>query len=213
MSAQQANFFDQVTQYFTEAARFTDLPKGTAGADSRLQQRLSLRLPAAAQHRRHRSDSRLAGRAQPSQDAGQGRHPLQPRRLRRRGDGARRADDLQVRDRRRALRRRQGRHQDRAEELFASTNSSASRGATRRSSPRRASSVPASTCRRRITAPASARWRGLPTPTPRSIPDSSMRSGASPASRSRRAACAAARKRRDAGCISRCAKRATNPTR
>jgi glutamate dehydrogenase (NAD(P)+) len=28
MSAQQANFFDQVTQYFNEAARFTDLPKG-----------------------------------------------------------------------------------------------------------------------------------------------------------------------------------------
>ena len=28
MSAQQANFFDQVTQYFSEAARFTNLPKG-----------------------------------------------------------------------------------------------------------------------------------------------------------------------------------------
>ena len=28
MSAQQANFFDQVTQYFNEAARFTNLPKG-----------------------------------------------------------------------------------------------------------------------------------------------------------------------------------------
>ena len=28
MSAQQANFFDQVTQYFNEAAQFTDYPKG-----------------------------------------------------------------------------------------------------------------------------------------------------------------------------------------
>jgi glutamate dehydrogenase (NAD(P)+) len=28
MTAQQANFFDQVTQYFNEAARFTNLPKG-----------------------------------------------------------------------------------------------------------------------------------------------------------------------------------------
>ena len=28
MSAQQANFFDQVTQYFSEAARFTNLPQG-----------------------------------------------------------------------------------------------------------------------------------------------------------------------------------------
>ena len=28
MSEQQANFFDQVTQYFSEAARFTNLPKG-----------------------------------------------------------------------------------------------------------------------------------------------------------------------------------------
>ena len=71
----------------------------------------------------------------------------------------------------------------------------------RTSSSRRASSVPASTCRRPTTAPASARWRGLPTPTRRSIPDSSMRSAASPASRSPRAACAAARKRRAAACI------------
>ena len=95
------------------------LPGRPARADSRLQQRLSLRLPAAPRRRRDRSDPCMARRAQPPQDAGQGRHPLQPRGLRRGGHGAGRADDLQVRDRRRAVWRREGRHQDRAEGLFA----------------------------------------------------------------------------------------------
>ena len=46
-------------------------------------------------------------------------------------------------------------------------SSNASRAATRTSWSRRTSSALASTCRRRTTAPASARWRGSSTPTRR----------------------------------------------
>ena len=165
-----ATFFDEVNQYFDQAAALHRLSAGPAGPHPVVQQRVSLRLSAAAGQRRDRGHPRLARRAQPSQDAGQGRHPLRAGGLRGRGDGARRAHDLQVRDRRRAVRRRQGRHPHRPEELLASTSSSASPAATRTSWPRRTSSARASTCRRPTTAPASARWRGLPTPTWRSIP-------------------------------------------
>ena len=43
-----ANFFDEVNQYFDQAARFTDYPRRPPRSDSRVQQRLSLRLPASA---------------------------------------------------------------------------------------------------------------------------------------------------------------------
>ena len=117
-----------------------------------------------------RERQRLARRAQPSQAADQGRHPLRAVCRRRRGQGARRADDLQVRDRRRAVRRREGRRADRSEAVHAWRSSSASRGATRTSWSRRTSSAPASTCPRPTTARASARWRGSSTPIRRSIP-------------------------------------------
>ena len=209
----QANFFDQVTQYFNEAAKFTTYPEGLLEQIRVCNSVYRFDFPLRRRRRQDRGHSRLAGPAQPSQDAGQGRHSLQPRRLRRRGDGARRADDLQVRHRRRPVWRRQGRHQDRAQELLRSRSWSASPAVTRTSWRRRTSSAPASTCRRPTTAPASARWRGLPTPTPRSTPDSWTRSAASPASRSRRAACAAARKPPAAACTSRSAKPATNRPR
>ena len=94
-----------------------DVSGGSAGADPLLQQHLPVRLPPSAGRRHHRGDPRLAGRTQPPQAADQGRHPLRPGRPRRGSDGAGRPHDLQVRHRRRALRRRQGRHQDRAQEL------------------------------------------------------------------------------------------------
>ena len=101
-----------------------------------------------------------------------------------RSQGARRADDLQVRARRRAVRRCEGRGANRPVALHRSTSSSALPGGTRTSSTGRSSSARASTCRRRTTAPASARCRGSPTPTASFTPASSRRSRASPASRS-----------------------------
>ena len=61
----------------------------------------------------------VARRAQPSQDADQGRHPVRGVRGRGRGQGARRAHDLQVRHRRRAVRRREGRRAGGSEEVPA----------------------------------------------------------------------------------------------
>ena len=77
--AHQRDFFDQVTRYFDDAASVHHLSRGLLGADSLLQQRLPLRLPAAPRRRTHRGHPRLAGRAQPPQAADQGRHPLRAR--------------------------------------------------------------------------------------------------------------------------------------
>ena len=55
----------------------------------------------------------MADRAQPPPGAGEGRRPLRADRGRGRGHRAGRAHDVQVRDRRRAVRRRQGRREDR----------------------------------------------------------------------------------------------------
>ena len=58
---------------------------------------------------------RLPRPAQPGPRAGQGRHPLPPGRLPRRGQGPRDVDDLEVRGRRHPVRRRQGRRDRRPE--------------------------------------------------------------------------------------------------
>ena len=117
MSAAPESFFDQVTRYFNEAARFTTYPDGLLAQIRCCNSIYRFDFPLRTGRRGHRGDPRLARRAQPSQAADQGRHPLRPRRARRGGHGAGRPHDLQVRHRRRALRRRQGRHQDRAEGL------------------------------------------------------------------------------------------------
>ena len=165
-----ATFFDEVNQYFDQAADLHRLSRRPPQSDPGVQQRVSLRLSASAGQRRHRGHPRLARRTQPSQDAGQGRHPLRARSLRRGGDGARRAHDLQVRHRRRAVRRRQGRHPHRSEELLHRRARAHYAPLHARAGQERSSSARASTFPRRTTAPASARWRGLPTPTWRSIP-------------------------------------------
>ncbi len=97
--------------------RVHQAPAGAAGHHQSLQQRLSLHPPPGEGRRLDRGDRRLAGRAQPPQAAHQGRHPLQPRGERGRGDGLGRPHDLQVRRGGRPLRRRQGRHQDRQPEV------------------------------------------------------------------------------------------------
>ena len=161
-----------------------------------------------------RSRARLARRAQPSQAADQGRHPLQPRGRRGGGEGARGADDLQVRDRRRAVRRRQGRRARSSptrytvEELERIT-----RRYTHELDRKKDSSAPASTCRRPTTAPASARWRGSSTPTaqlhPGELDALALRDRQAG---HRRAASAGAGGHRPRPVSSRCAKRADRPT-
>ena len=59
---------------------------------------------------------RLPRPAQPRPRPGQGRHPLPPGRLARRGQGPRDVDDLEVRGRRHPVRRRQGRRHRRSQE-------------------------------------------------------------------------------------------------
>ncbi len=102
-----------------EGGQAHEVPQGLARPDPRVQQRLSDELSDREGQRGHRGRLRLARGAQPAQAPDQGGHPLRARRQRGRGDGTGRAHDLQVRDRRRAFRRRQGRHQDRPPELLA----------------------------------------------------------------------------------------------
>ena len=59
---------------------------------------------------------RLPRPAQPRPRPGQGRHPLPPGRVARRGQGPRDVDDLEVRGRRHPVRRRQGRRDRRSQE-------------------------------------------------------------------------------------------------
>ena len=185
------SFLDQVNQAFDRAAGFTHHQPTLLANIKALQEPLLHQLPHQARRRHHRGDSRLAGRAQPPQAPQQGRHPLRARGRRRRGEGARRAHDLQVRPGGRAVRRRQGRDPDRPQDLLGRASWSGSPGATCSSWCARTSSARASTCRRPTSAPARARWPGSPTPTPSSARASSTRSAASPASRSARAASAA----------------------
>ena len=102
MPAEQ-NFFDEVNQVLRPGGPLDRLSTRPPGPDSLLQQRLSLRLSAPPDRRHDRGHPGLARRAQPPQDARQGRHPLCAGSLRRRSDGAGRAHDLQVRDRGRAF--------------------------------------------------------------------------------------------------------------
>ena len=102
MSAAQESFFDQVTRYFNEAARFTSYPEGLLEQIRSCNSIYRFDFPLRQADGTIEVDPRLAGRAQPPQAADQGRHPLRARRQRRRGDGAGGADDLQVRHRRRA---------------------------------------------------------------------------------------------------------------
>ena len=92
------------------------LPAGTSGPDQGLQQHLQVPFPGPKGRGRLRGHRGLARRAQPPQAARQGRNPVLARRQRGRGPRARRPHDLQMRDRRRAVRRSEGRHQDRPAE-------------------------------------------------------------------------------------------------
>ena len=96
-------------QEFDEAARILNLepgiwknPHAPQAADHRL-------LSRADGQRRDRGLHRLSRAVQHHARPGQGRHPLSPRRVARRGDGAGRVDDLEVRRRAHSVRRRQGR--------------------------------------------------------------------------------------------------------
>ena len=170
-STQGESFFDQVNRYFNDAARFTTYPDGLLDQIRKLQQRLPLRLPAAP-GRRRRSRSSHGWRVEHSH------HKLPIK------GGIRYAPDvheeevmalaalmtykcaivdvpyggakggIQIDPRSYTVERARAHHPP----------------LHRTSWSRRTSSAPASTCRRPTTAPASARWRGSPTPTPRSIP-------------------------------------------
>ena len=163
-------FLETVNRNFDAAASFLDYPPGPARPDQGLQQRLQVPLPGPTGRRRLRGHRGLARRAQPPQAARQGRHPLLARRERGRGDRARGPHDLQVRDRRRAVRRRQGRHQDRPAEDVRRAARAHHAPLHRRARRRRTSSGPASTCRLPTTARARARCPGSPTRTRSSIP-------------------------------------------
>ena len=114
-------------------------------------------------------------------------------RRRRRGPGAGRADDLQVRPRRRPVRRRQGRHPDRSQDSIRSESWSGSPAATSSSWSGRTSSgpgldVPAPDVGTGIAGDGLDRRYLLPAP----LRARSTRSAASPASRSAPAASGAA---------------------
>ena len=78
MSAAQETFFDQVTRYFNDAARFTTYPEGLLAQIRICNSIYRFDFPLRRAERPHRGHPRLAGRAQPSQAADQGRDPLRP---------------------------------------------------------------------------------------------------------------------------------------
>ena len=107
-----ASFLEQVDRAFDRAARHTGHDQTLLANIKACKNLFYTSFPIKRDDGTHRGDARVAGRAQPPQAADQGRHPLRARRGRGRGAGAGRAHDLQVRDRRRAVRRRQGRDPD-----------------------------------------------------------------------------------------------------
>ena len=83
--------------------RHLENPDAPEAADHRV-------LPGADGQRRDRGVHRLSRPIQHHARPGQGRHPVSPGRVARRGHRARRVDDLEVRRRAHSVRRRQGRH-------------------------------------------------------------------------------------------------------
>ena len=93
-------------------ARHLEDPHASQAADHRL-------VSGPDGQRRDRGLHRLSRAVQHHARTGQGRHPLSPRRLARRSDGARRVDDVEVRRRAHPVRRRQGRRHLRSDEDVA----------------------------------------------------------------------------------------------
>ena len=169
MSAQQANFFDQVTQYFNEAARFTDLPKGLLEQIRVCNSVYRFDFPL----RRNTGDIEVihAWRVEHSQH----KMPIK--------GGIRYSPDVDEEEVM-ALAALMTYKCAIVDVPFGGAKGGIKiepknysldelERITRRYAPssrRRTSSARASTCRRRTTAPASARWRGSSTPTRRSIP-------------------------------------------
>ena len=90
-------------------ARHLEDPHASQAANHRL-------VPGADGQRRDPGLHRLSRAVQHHARARQGRHPLSPRRHARRSDGARGVDDVEVRGRAAAVRRRQGRRHLRSDE-------------------------------------------------------------------------------------------------
>ena len=149
-----ASLLESVNRSFDAAAAFGKYPPGLLEQIKICNSVYRFHFPIRKEGGRLRGHRGVARRAQPPQAPDQGRHPLRARCGRGRGSGARGADDLQVRGRRRAVRRRQGRHPDRSrkrpvEQLERITRRYAARADQEElHRPRR------STCLRRTTAPA-----------------------------------------------------------
>ena len=107
------SLWEQVCQQFDRAAACTGHPAGILAQIRACNHVYRMAFPIKRDDGSVAGDQRVARRAQPPQAADQGRHPLQPDGQRGRGHGPGRAHDLQVRGRRRPVRRGQGRRPDR----------------------------------------------------------------------------------------------------
>ena len=143
----EENPFEAMMSRFDRAAELLDLEPGLYKVLRHPEKQIIVVGARDDGQRRDRGVHRLPRAVQHVARTGQGRHPLRHAGHARRGDGARGVDDLEVRRRERAVRRRQGRRDLRPVPMSASESSSASRGATRRASS--TCSAPNPTCPRR----------------------------------------------------------------
>ena len=105
----EENPFEAMMSRFDHAAELLDLEPGLYKVLRKPEKQVIVSMPGDERQRRNRGVHRLPRPLQHVARAGQGRHPIRPQRDAGRGDGARRVDDLEVRGRERAVRRREGR--------------------------------------------------------------------------------------------------------
>ena len=103
------SIFGAMLQEFDGAARLLNLEPGIWKILTHPKRQITVSCPGPDGQRRDRSLHRLPRAVQHHARPGEGRHPLSPGRHARRGDGAGRLDDVEVRRRAHPVRRRQGR--------------------------------------------------------------------------------------------------------
>ena len=111
----EENPFEAMMSRFDFAAQKLSLDPGLYQVLRAPEKQVIVAVPYLRDRGGRRSAHRLPRAPQPGPGPGQGRHPLRPRRHARRGEGARRVDDLEVRRRQHPVRRRQGRRRLRSQ--------------------------------------------------------------------------------------------------
>ena len=123
MAATHGSIFDAMLQEFDGAARILNLEPGIWKILTHPKRQITVVLPDPDGQRRDRGLHRLSRAVQHHARAGEGRHPLSPRRHARRSDRAGGVDDVEVRRRAHPVRRRQGRRHLRSDARCRSARS------------------------------------------------------------------------------------------